>query len=180
MAGSEYGRRRISTQRAQAVADFLISLKIRPAKDIIVRGYGSRRLLTSSAAKENLVINRRVEITFLNEDYFRIQFMPDSAALMETEKAKLRELAAVLSRYPDVKLLVAGYTTTEGAEPNRVRISTERARAVADFLRLSGFRSGTITVRGYGAARPLGDNATPEGKAINRRVEIIIQNGSTK
>jgi outer membrane protein OmpA-like peptidoglycan-associated protein len=174
MAGSEYGRRRISTQRAQAVADFLISLEARPAEDIIVHGYGARRLLTNTA-KGNTAVNRRVEITLLNEDYYRIQFMPDSTELKNAEKAKLRELAAVLSRHPNVELLVAGYTTTEGAEPNRVRISTARARAVADFLRLSGFRSGTITVRGYGAARPLGDNATPEGKAINRRVEIILQ-----
>jgi outer membrane protein OmpA-like peptidoglycan-associated protein len=176
----EEGRLQISTRRAKAVADFLTSLMIRPAKDIIVHSYGARRLLGNTTKKEDMAVNRRVEITFLNEDYYRIQFMPNSAELPETEKVKLRELAAILSRYTDVDLLVTGYTALAGTMANRVRISTKRARAVADFLRSPGFRFGTITVRGHGAQKPLGDNTTAEGMAINRRVEIIIQDGNAE
>jgi outer membrane protein OmpA-like peptidoglycan-associated protein len=116
----------------------------------------------------------------LNEDYYRIQFMPDSAELPEAEKVKLRELAAVLSRFTDVDLLVTGYTALAGNEAGRERISTERARVVANFLRSSGLRSESITVRGHGARKPLGDNATEEGRAINRRVEITVQNGNAE
>jgi outer membrane protein OmpA-like peptidoglycan-associated protein len=178
MARSEDVRRRVSIRRARAAADFLTSLQALPAENIIVRAYGARRSLTGNAAKKDWAIDRRVEITLVNEDYYTIQFMPDSAELPETEKDKLRELAAVLSRYPDVELLAAGYA--EEVEGNRMRISTERARAAADFLRLSGFRFGKITVRGYGAEKPPEDNAPVEGNALNRRVEIIIQNGSAK
>jgi outer membrane protein OmpA-like peptidoglycan-associated protein len=180
LAGTEKGRLQISTRRAQAVADFLTSLKIRPAKDIIVHGYGARRLLGNTTKEEDMALNRRVEITFLNEDYYRIQFMPNSAKLPETEKVKLRELAAVLSRYTDIGLFVTGYTALAGTAANRVRISTERAWAVADFLRLSGFRSGPITVRGHGARMPVGNNTTAEGMALNRRVEIIVHDRSAK
>jgi outer membrane protein OmpA-like peptidoglycan-associated protein len=177
MSGSGKGRLQISTKRAQAVADYLVFLKARPAKDIIVHGYGAGRLL-GNAAQGDMAIDRRVEVTLLNEDYYRIQFMSDSLELLETEKDKLRELAAVLSRYADVDLLVAGYTALAGNEARRTRISAERARVVANFLRSLGFdRPGAITVRGYGAQRPLGDNATAEGKAINRRVEITIRDG---
>jgi outer membrane protein OmpA-like peptidoglycan-associated protein len=179
MAGTERGRQEISTRRARAVANFLISLNVRPMKDIIVHGYGARRPLGSTAKEDT--VNRRVEVTLLNEDYYRIQFMPDSAELTETEKVKLRELAAVLSRYTNLNLLVAGYTALAGNARNRTRISTRRARAVANFLQSSGFRRpGAITVRGYGAQNPLGNNATPEGKALNRRVEIIIHDGNAK
>jgi outer membrane protein OmpA-like peptidoglycan-associated protein len=177
MSGSENGRRQISRERAQAVADFLISQTGRPREGIIVHGYGARRPL--STARQDAAVNRRVEITLLNEDYYRIQYMPDSAVLPETEKGKLWELAAVLSRYPDVDLLVTGYTALTGNEAGRERISTARARAAANFLRSSGFRSGTITVRGYGA-RQLGDNATAEGKALNRQVEIAVLDGAAK
>jgi outer membrane protein OmpA-like peptidoglycan-associated protein len=177
MAGSRRGRLQISTKRARAVADYLAALKVRSAKDIIVHGYGADRLL-GDTSQEDMAIDRRVEVTLLNEDYYRIQFMPDSAELMETEKVKLRELAAVLSRYTDVDLLVAGHTALTGNRAGRTRISAERARVVANFLRSSGVnRPGAITVRGYGAQRPLGDNATAEGRAINRRVEIVLQGG---
>jgi outer membrane protein OmpA-like peptidoglycan-associated protein len=104
-----------------------------------------------------------------------IQFMPDSVELMEAEKVKLREIAAILSRYPERRLLVGGHTAMAGDEAGRRRISEDRARTVADFLiYLQARRSGEITVRGYGAERPLGDNATEEGQALNRRVEIIL------
>jgi outer membrane protein OmpA-like peptidoglycan-associated protein len=104
-----------------------------------------------------------------------IQFTPDSTELTETEKAKLREIAIILSRYPNRDILVGGHTAMAGNEEGRLRISTERAQVVADFLIfLQVRRAEDITVRGYGALRPLGDNITAAGQAINRRVEIIL------
>jgi outer membrane protein OmpA-like peptidoglycan-associated protein len=104
-----------------------------------------------------------------------IQFLPDSAELTEAEKVKIMQIGIILSRYPDRKILVAGHTAMAGSEENRQRISTERARAVADFLAyLDVRRREEISVRGYGALRPLGDNAAEEGRALNRRVEIIL------
>jgi outer membrane protein OmpA-like peptidoglycan-associated protein len=104
-----------------------------------------------------------------------IRFRPDSVELIEDEKSKLWEIAAILLQYPSRKILVGGHTAMAGDEAGRIRISTERARAVADFLlTLRVRRAEDITVRGFGAEQPLGDNATEEGQALNRRVEIIL------
>jgi outer membrane protein OmpA-like peptidoglycan-associated protein len=176
MVGSEAGRRRISVERARAVADYMVSLKACREEDVIVRGYAARWPLGDNATEEGKAINRRVEITLLNEGYYTIQFMPNSVRLPETEKVKLRELAAALSRYPDIDLSVKGHTAMAGDNNGRLSVSTERARVVANFLRTLGFRHPrTITIRGYGDQIPLENNATEEGQAINRRVEITLQ-----
>jgi outer membrane protein OmpA-like peptidoglycan-associated protein len=104
-----------------------------------------------------------------------IQFMPDSAALTTTEEQKLRDIAGILSQYPDRKILVGGHTALAGTEEMRLQISRDRARVVADFLVSIGVRRASeIVVKGYGASQPLGNNATAEGQAMNRRVEIIL------
>jgi outer membrane protein OmpA-like peptidoglycan-associated protein len=104
-----------------------------------------------------------------------IQFMPDSVELAAGEMTKLRGIAAILSQYPGRNILVGGHTAMAGSGEGRLRISTERAQAVANFLvALNVRRRAEITVTGYGADRPLGDTATEAGRAMNRRVEIIL------
>jgi outer membrane protein OmpA-like peptidoglycan-associated protein len=104
-----------------------------------------------------------------------IQFMPDSAGLTEKEKTKLREIAAILPQYPGRKVLVEGYTAMTGSAAGRRQISEARARAVADFLiSLGGLRKDQVSVRSYGGQKPLADNSTERGRAINRRVEITL------
>ncbi|MDR1178339.1 MAG: OmpA family protein [Spirochaetaceae bacterium] len=104
-----------------------------------------------------------------------IQFMPDSAVLMETEKDKIDKIAGILLRYPDRDILVGGHTALAGSAAGRLRLSRERAAAVAEYLLQRGVRSADrIVVRGYGAERPAADNRTPEGMRKNRRVEITL------
>jgi outer membrane protein OmpA-like peptidoglycan-associated protein len=143
----------VITEREQVAEVIQAELKQHEVTDTTVR-----------VAEEGIVIS-------LNN----IRFMPDSTELMESEKTKLREIAAILSRYPNRKLLVGGHAAVAGSPEGQMRISMERAAAVADFLIAGGVRlREEITVRGYGAQRPLGDNATTEGQAINRRVEITL------
>jgi outer membrane protein OmpA-like peptidoglycan-associated protein len=107
-----------------------------------------------------------------------IRFTADSVELTENEKLKLREIAAIIARHPGRHILVAGHTAMAGSAGGRLRVSRERARAVADYLvSLEARKEGEITVRGYGAQYPLGDNATPAGQALNRRVEITLMDG---
>jgi outer membrane protein OmpA-like peptidoglycan-associated protein len=105
----------------------------------------------------------------------RIRFAADGTELTEAERAKIREIVPILLRYPDKKLLVTGYTALAAAEAGRLRISTGRAQAVADYLiSLNVRRPGDIQVQGHGAQRPLGSNDTAAGRALNRRVEITL------
>jgi outer membrane protein OmpA-like peptidoglycan-associated protein len=94
---------------------------------------------------------------------------------MDAEKQKLQNIAAILNEFPNRKILVAGHTAMAGSAEGRVKVSTDRARAVADYLVSLGCRTrDKVTVLGYGAERPLGDPATAAGQALNRRVEITL------
>jgi outer membrane protein OmpA-like peptidoglycan-associated protein len=104
-----------------------------------------------------------------------IQFMPDSAVLLEREKEKLDRIAGILRNYPGRDILVGGHTALAGSAGGRQRLSQERAAAVADYLIEHQVRSAErIVVRGYGAERPIADNRSAEGMRRNRRVEITL------
>ena len=104
-----------------------------------------------------------------------IQFLGDSAELLESEKVKLREIAEILKTIPDQKVMVAGHTALSGTEAGRNAVSLGRAQAVANYLISLGARGpDDIIAVGYGSERPIADNSTPEGMAANRRVEITI------
>jgi outer membrane protein OmpA-like peptidoglycan-associated protein len=106
-----------------------------------------------------------------------IQFLPNSTVLTDGEKAKLRRIAEILSKYSDRDLLVSGHTAQAGGytEREHQQLSESRARAVADFLLgLGAVREEQVTTRGFGYRKPLADNGTEEGRRVNRRVEITI------
>ncbi len=106
-----------------------------------------------------------------------VQFEPNSAILLPSEKAKLRAIGEILSKYADRDLAVSGHTARAGSYTDRQHqeLSELRARAVADYLlSIGAARAAQLTARGYGYSRPLADNATEEGRRVNRRVEITI------
>lgn len=104
-----------------------------------------------------------------------IQFKPDSAILLDSEKVKIQKLADILRRFPDNDLMVSGHTALAGTAGTRLQLSQERARAVAEYLVQLGVRSAhQIFTQGFGAEKPVAPNTTEEGKARNRRVEITI------
>jgi len=104
-----------------------------------------------------------------------IQFLANSSELPEKEKVTIAEVARILSSIPGRKILVAGHTALAGTERERLRTSRERAQAVADYLvRLGARKANEIIVRGYGSEKPIADNNTQEGMALNRRVEITL------
>ena len=104
-----------------------------------------------------------------------IQFAPDSAILMPSERPKLDIVAEILLRYPDRDILVGGHTALAGSAAGRLQLSQERAASVAEYLISKNVRSpDRVVVRGYGAEQPIADNRTATGMARNRRVEITI------
>lgn len=116
------------------------------------------------------VSDRGVTITLRN-----IQFTPDSSFLLEGEKKKLDEIGEILKTMPGRDVEISGHTALRGTAEGRHRLSLERARAVGKYLLESGSREeDEIIIRGFGAQRPVADNETPEGRTLNRRVEITI------
>lgn len=104
-----------------------------------------------------------------------IQFLADSATLPDSEKKKLREVAAILKAISAKKIIVAGHSAMAGSVAGQRKLSYDRAVAVTAYLgSLENCKGIEITPIGYGAERPLADNTTVTGMAANRRVEIII------
>jgi outer membrane protein OmpA-like peptidoglycan-associated protein len=104
-----------------------------------------------------------------------IQFQPDSAILLESEKGKLDKIGEILQQFADRDRLVGGHTALAGTAAGRMKLSQDRAGSVAAYLISKGIRDTShVMVRGYGAERPVADNRTAEGMRKNRRVEITL------
>ena len=111
-------------------------------------------------------------ITITMED---IQFHADTAVMLPGEREKIDRIAEILMRFPERDIMVSGHTALAGTPEGRLRLSTERAAVVAEYLIAMNVRTpDRIVVRGHGALMPLADNETEEGRRRNRRVEITI------
>ncbi len=104
----------------------------------------------------------------------RIQFKPDSYQLDSSSSADLNGLYRFLNENPGVVVEIGGHTN--GLPPDDVcdRLSSERARTVAEFLVGKGIEAGRLQHHGYGKRKPIASNETSAGKKLNQRVEIKI------
>jgi outer membrane protein OmpA-like peptidoglycan-associated protein len=89
-------------------------------------------------------------------------------------KSDLSKVAASLLRYPDTNVQVIGHTDSDGEASYNVNLSVRRANAVADELQASGVPYTRLRTIGRGEDEPIASNLTEEGKARNRRVEIVV------
>ncbi len=104
-----------------------------------------------------------------------VLFAHDSAALRPDLMRDLRTIAASLQKYPTTNIAVVGHTDNTGTAAYNMDLSLRRASSVAAVLRDAGVASSRIAVEGRGEDQPVASNLTPEGRAKNRRVEIIIR-----
>lgn len=104
-------------------------------------------------------------------------FTTDSATLRPDLTRDIKAIAANLQQYPNSQIEVVGHTDNTGSSAYNQDLSQRRAVAVAEVLRGSGVPNSRIAAFGQGEDRPLqnASNLTPEGRAQNRRVEIIIR-----
>ena len=80
-----------------------------------------------------------------------------------------------MKKNPNYKLDVKGYTDTDGDENMSLRLSGSRAKIVKKYLTKRGISDKRLFTKGYGEQNPIADNNTEEGKAKNRRVELILK-----
>ncbi len=117
------------------------------------------------------------------EDNIVITFDENSGVYFDTAKyninaasqVNLDKLTNVLREYVDTDVLVVGHTDSVGSDENNMLLSQRRAQSVTSyFTGAKGLSSSRFTTNWYGEQTPVGDNATPEGRAENRRVNIVI------
>ncbi len=97
-----------------------------------------------------------------------------SAKLLDESKAELRQLVQFLRDNPDVKIRITGHTDNVGKQAYNLDLSQDRARAVANYLLNEGITLSRVSYKGMGASEPVTDNDTEEGRAQNRRTELLI------
>lgn len=105
-----------------------------------------------------------------------LQFKANEAVLLNGEGERLDQIARLLEKVPDVKLLVEGHTADVGNPAEEKQLSLERAHTIAAELAKRGIKKERFICKGSGSEKPVASNDSPENKAKNRRVEITILN----
>lgn len=105
-----------------------------------------------------------------------VKFDFDKAVVKDGSLADIRAVADFMSQYPQTRTTVEGHTDSVGPDAYNQRLSERRAQAVRDVLvHQYGVSADRVDSVGYGESRPVADNATAEGRAINRRVEAEVE-----
>lgn len=103
-----------------------------------------------------------------------VTFATNSATLSANARDALTAASKTLVQYPDTTLTINGHTDNTGSDAINDPLSRNRAQSVASFLQSQGVAGSRLTTAGHGSRQPVASNATPEGRAQNRRVEILI------
>lgn len=113
---------------------------------------------------DQIILNMPSDITFnVDQDAVKSGFYP-----------VLNSVALVLNRYQQTIVDVYGFTDSTGSDQHNMDLSQRRAMSVANYLSAQGVDSRRFSVTGFGKTRPIASNATAEGRAQNRRVEIQL------
>ncbi len=106
---------------------------------------------------------------------YQVFFDDDATSMRSGAIANLEAIADSLRTSPAAaKLQVAGHSDDAGTPDYNMRLSEARARNVASYLAARGISMDQISVAGFGSTRPLATNSTPEGRQLNRRVDVLI------
>ena len=145
------------------------------------KGVGEwRRLITVLPGQElDLLAEIGAARTQIVDDHIqlldKVYFPTDSDEIEQRSFSLLEEAAALLATRPDIlQVEVQGHTDSEGTDADNLDLSQRRAAAVMRYLTAQGITPDRLTAVGYGETKPVGSNDTPEGRAMNRRVELFI------
>jgi outer membrane protein OmpA-like peptidoglycan-associated protein len=103
-----------------------------------------------------------------------VYFATNKYDINASSRETLNKLINVFKEYPDTNILVVGHTDSVGDENYNMTLSKNRANAVSSYLASNGVSSGRLVTNWFGETQPLYDNATAEGRAKNRRVNVAI------
>jgi len=140
----------------------------------------SKRMQEQKVAMEEATAGTGVEVTQTADNRLKLEIPSDVsfASGRYDIKPELRpvldRLAQGLAEHPVTRINIVGHSDSSGSDAVNNPLSVNRAAAVRDYLVPRGVASSRITVDGRGSREPIADNATADGRAKNRRVEIFV------
>jgi OOP family OmpA-OmpF porin len=105
---------------------------------------------------------------------YGIHFDTASARIRADSLPSLNRVLQLIESMPSSRWIIAGHTDNQGGADYNLKLSLARANSVVTWLTQHGVAGGSLTPRGYGLTRPVADNATESGRALNRRVEVAL------
>lgn len=140
-------------------------------------------LPTGEAGRAEILLHRHQENTAALERsiaqtgsaaVYGIHFDTDSAKLRSDSLPALNAVLGVVQNHASSRWLIAGHTDNQGSDARNQPLSEQRAAAVIAWLKDHGAKAGQLVSQGFGSTRPVADNATAGGRALNRRVEVAL------
>lgn len=132
---------------------------------IVVAKEAMKQDVTANAMLEALNRDGRVAL-YINFDFGKATIRPDSQPI-------IKQIVEMLKSNPDLKLSVEGHTDNVGSPKSNKTLSEERAKAVVAAIVGEGIDPKRMSALGHGQDKPIADNKTEEGRAKNRRVELV-------
>jgi outer membrane protein OmpA-like peptidoglycan-associated protein len=126
--------------------------------------------------KEEPKVEEKDEVTKFEEELknYMIHFATNSTSVSEQDKLFLNKVADFLIQHPEVKIEVQGHTDNTGSSKINETISYNRAKSVANYLIAKGVPESQLFIKGYGPSKPIASNKTAQGRATNRRAQLVI------
>ncbi|GFO68822.1 membrane protein [Geomonas limicola] len=179
---------KLSQRRAEAVVNYLVDNYGIDRSRLTAKGYGLSRPVADNATDAGRQKNRRVEAVIdCAFDASKVEppericmglvldFDSGSAQIRPQNRSEIAKVADFMKRYPTTTALIEGHTDIEGSPETNMKLSQERAQAVVAYLvQEFGIEQNRLAAKGYGATRRVAYNATPEGRAKNRRINAVI------
>lgn len=133
-----------------------------------------RQLAAEQAAKE-IEMQRLADNTIKLDLSSEVSFDSGQSAVKPSFYPSLDKIASVLSQYDQTVIHVVGHTDSDGSDDYNLGLSLDRAEAVQNYLTGKGVTGLRLKVQGRGETEPRAENASAEGKAMNRRVEVFLK-----
>lgn len=131
--------------------------------------------ISSDQVQEETVLEKPLEEETGTTIFQDIYFDTDSAEIKPQFETKLREIVAATQEQPSQKIIIEGHTDSTYTREYNLELSLRRAQAVAGWLIEHGVDASRLKAKGYGDFRPIADNKTEKGRALNRRVEMVLK-----
>lgn len=140
-----------------------MSLMVAETKPLTI----TAKALTSSELKSTLDKDSKVNL--------HINFATDKADILPDSTAQIDQLIQLLKDHSDLKLAINGHTDNTGDAAHNLKLSEQRAQSVVKALTTAGIDASRLSAKGFGDTQSIADNTTEDGKAKNRRVELVKQ-----